>query len=232
MPRGAIAAAATGAAILVVSSGAAAPAAGPAKPTVLATGDSMIQYVDVYLKRRLRGRARVPSDAKISTGLSKPSLLNWPRYAGGQSGRFHPRAVVVFLGANDGFPISGRKCCGRGWRKAYARRAGKMMDAYVRGGARRVYWLALPQAREGDFRRIYPAVNKAARLAARHRRKRVRIVALNEYFTPKGRYRDVLRYHGRNVRVRQRDGIHLAPAGASIAARIVARRIRRDRVLR
>jgi hypothetical protein len=222
MLRGAIAAAAI-AALLV--------AAGPsparaAKPVVLATGDSMVQYVDVYLKRRLKSRARVPSDARISTGLSKPSLLNWPRHAGAQVRRFRPRAVVVFLGANDGFPMRGRPCCGKPWSREYARRAGRMMDAYIKGGVRRVYWLQLPQAREGMFRKAYPAVNKGVRLAAKHRRKRVRIVALNEFFTPHGRYRDVMRYRGRTVRVRQRDGVHLSPAGASIAAGLVARRIR------
>lgn len=228
MLRGAIAAAAI-AAFLALAGASPAEAA---RPTVLATGDSMIQYVDVYLKRRLRTRTRVPSDARISTGLSKPSALNWPRHAGRQARRFRPRAVVVFLGANDGFPMRGRRCCGLRWRREYARRAGRMMDAYVRGGARRVYWLQLPQAREGEFRKIYPAVNKGVRLAAKRRRKRVRIVALNEFFTPRGRYRDLMRYRGRIVRVRQRDGVHLSAAGASIAAGLVARRIRRDPAIR
>ncbi len=199
---------------------------------MLATGDSMIQYVDVALKRHLRKSARVPSDAQISTGLSKTSFLNWPRHAAAQTRRFHPRAVVVFLGANDGFPMRGRRCCGKRWSREYARRAGRMMDAYTRGGVRRVYWLQLPQARSGDFRKAYPAVNRGVRLAAKRRRKSVRVLAMNKVFTPRGRYRDVMRYRGRLVRVRQRDGIHLSPAGATIAARFTIRRIRRDRVLR
>ena len=106
-----------------------------------------------------------------------------------------------------------------------------MMDAYLRNGVRRVYWLQLPQARGGDFRKAYPAVNRGSRLAAK-RRKRVRIVALNKVFTPRGRYRDVHALPRAHVRVRQRDGIHLSPAGATIAARFTIRRIRRDRVLR
>ena len=226
MHRGTIAAAAI-AAFLVP-----AVPAKAAKPAVLATGDSMIQYVDVALKRQLRKSARVPSDARISTGLSKTSFLNWPRHARAQARRYHPRAVVVFLGANDGFPMRGRRCCGTRWRREYARRAGRMMDAYRRQGVRRVYWLLLPQARDGDFRRIYPAVNAGVRLAANRRRKRVRILKLNKVFTPRGRYRDSMRYRGRLIRVRQADGIHLSPAGATIAARFTVRRIRRDRVLR
>jgi hypothetical protein len=203
-----------------------------AGPVVLATGDSLMDHVDVALAARLAGRADVIRDVQVATGLSKPWLVNWPRYAHQQAHRFHPEIVVVFMGANDGYPMRGRRCCGKRWSREYARRAGRMMDAYIKGGVRRVYWLQLPQAREGDFRKAYPAVNKGVRLAARHRRKRVRIVALNEFFTPRGHYRDVMRYHGRTVRVRQSDGIHLSPAGASIAAGLVARRIRKDRVLR
>jgi hypothetical protein len=50
-------------------------------------------------------------------------------------------------------------------------------------------------------------------------------------FTPGGRYRDSMTIGGRTVRVRQRDGIHLNTAGASLAATIVIRDLRRDRML-
>ena len=138
----------------------------------------------------------------------------------------------MFLGANDGFPMRGRRCCGKRWSREYARRVGKTMDAYLTGGAACV--LAPAAAGPGGLlpASAYPAVNRGIRLATRRRRTTVDTVALNKFFTPRGRYRDVMRYRGRNVRVRQRDGIHLSSAGASIAARLVARRIRRDRVLR
>ncbi len=41
-----------------------------------------------------------------------------------------------------------------------------------------------------------------------------------------------MRIHGSRVRVRQADGIHLNTAGASLAASIVERAMKRDRVLR
>lgn len=213
------------------------PEAASARPTVLTTGDSMVQIVDVYLARKLGRRAHVRRDAHVSTGISKRGLLDWPRYARRQASRFKPRVTVMFLGANEGFPMrtpKGRKarCCGRAWVHEYGRRARTMMAAYARGGLGKVYWLLLPQARSGFFRRAYPAVNKGLRLAARSMRRDVRIVHLNRTFTPGGRYRDVIRYHGRLVHARQKDGIHLSPAGASIAAAIVARRIRVDHALR
>ena len=59
-----------------------------------------------------------------------------------------PAAVVVFLGANEGFPIDGADCCGADWAAAYATRARTMMDAWRRKGAARVYWLTLPLPRD------------------------------------------------------------------------------------
>ena len=94
---------------------------------VLATGDSMIQIIDGDLQRRLgdRGPVSVRSDAHISTGISKPFMFDWIAHARGSARTLHPDVTVMFLGANDGFPMgtrSGRKapCCGGEWVREYA----------------------------------------------------------------------------------------------------------------
>ena len=46
----------------------------------------------------------------------------------------------------------------------------------------------------------------------------VRVLRMDLLFTPHG-YREVMRYRGRDVRVREADGIHLNVAGTAIAAR-------------
>ncbi|HZG49214.1 MAG TPA: GDSL-type esterase/lipase family protein [Thermoleophilaceae bacterium] len=200
--------------------------------SLLATGDSMIQIVDSYLKQRLRPRGvRVRSDAHISTGISKPSLLDWQAHARRQA-RSRPDVVVMFLGANDGFPMAGAPCCGAAWIQEYARRARRMMAAYGRGGRTRVYWLLLPTPRGGFFRRSFPAVNAGIRRAAARARRDVRVIDLGRVFTPGGRYRSAMRIGGRLVGVRQADGVHLSSAGASLAASIVVRTLRRERILR
>ena len=80
---------------------------------LLATGDSMIQIIDGFLKAKLGPRrVRVRSDAHISTGISKPSLLDWEAQARRQAAA-RPDVVVMFLGANDGFPMGDAPCCGR-----------------------------------------------------------------------------------------------------------------------
>jgi uncharacterized protein len=137
----------------------------------------------------------------------------------------------MFLGANDGFPMAGVDCCGMPWIAEYARRAREMMRTYARGGRGRVYWLLLPAARSGFFRQVYPAVNTAVRQAAKGLDNDVRVVGLDEVFTPGGRYRPSIRIGGKRVRVRQRDGVHLNTRGASLAATLVIRALRHDRML-
>jgi uncharacterized protein len=200
---------------------------------VLATGDSMIQIIDSYLQQRIgSGPARVRSDAHISTGISKPSMLDWPAHAMRRARGMRPDVTVMFLGANDGFPMAGAACCGRAWRVEYARRARAMMRTYARGGRARVYWLLLPAPRGGNFRKVYFAVNAALRRAARGLEDDVRLIDLVEVFTPGWRYRDSMQVGGRTVRVRQDDGVHLNTTGASLAATLVIRAMRHDRILR
>ena len=201
---------------------------------LLVTGDSMIQPLDDYLAASLRDDGvRVTSEPRISTGISKPSLLDWVAHARRQAARVRPDVTVVFLGANDGFPFGAdAPCCGAPWVAEYARRAAAMMRTYARGGRGRVLWLALPAPRGSFFRQTFPAVNAALRRAAADEPAAARLVRLDRYFTPRGRYRDAMTIGGRSVRVRQRDGVHLSSAGAAAAARIVVRTLRRERIVR
>jgi uncharacterized protein len=202
---------------------------------VLATGDSMIQIIDGDLQRRLadRGPISVRSDAHISTGISKPFMFDWIAHARGSARALHPDVTVMFLGANDGFPMgtrTGRKaaCCGGDWVREYARRARRMMRSYARRGAGTVYWLLLPAPRGENFRAVFGPVNRALRAAARSFPGVVHVVDLGATFTPGGHFRQTIRWEGRTVSVRQEDGVHLNVAGASIATTLIIRRMRRD----
>jgi len=194
---------------------------------VLATGDSMIQIVDHHLARGLEpgGRARVVSDARISTGITKSAMFDWVRHAGRQARAHRSHVTIVSLGANDGFALGGVACCADAWVQRYAARARRMMDSYRRRGAGRVYWTTLPAPRDPDFARIYRAVNEAVRIAAStFEPDEVSIIDLAAIFTPGGRFRQSI--GGRSVR--QADGIHLSGAGAALAAKAIIRRLRAD----
>ncbi len=205
---------------------------------VLATGDSMIQYVDNLLKARLNRRrsSSVRSDARISTGLSKPSLLDWVKKAREQARSVHPDVTAIFIGANDGFAMRTPRgasvaCCGDGWIAEYARRVESMMRSYLRGGRSYVYWMTLPAPNRPDFARIYRAVNVAIKRAARVVGRGARVVDLVPVFTPGGRFQQHVTFRGRTVDARQPDGVHLTIAGASIAATLLIDRLRADHAL-
>ena len=196
-------------------------------PTVLATGDSMMQGVDSFLADELGDGATVRSDIRPGTGISKPGGP-WATLPARQVRRLHPSATVIAIGAVDGFPLpapdgSSVQCCAAGWVAAYTQRVRAMMVTYRRKGRGRVIWLTLPIPK--GPRAVADAVNLSI-LDAAVGLKRVTVLRMDELFTPDG-FRDVMPYRGREVRVRAADGIHLNVAGEAIAARVVAAELRR-----
>jgi hypothetical protein len=202
--------------------------------TMLVTGDSLSQPLDVELARRLAGDGvKVRREPHLGTGVSKSAFVDWGKLSVQQARKDSPDAVVVFIGANEGFPLpgaAGRKlaCCGAAWAAAYAFRVRRMMDNYRRSGAARVYYLRLPLPRDRTRQRIARVVNAAIDVAAVPYRSQVRVVDMERAFTPGGRYRDTLTIGGRKRIVREPDGIHLNADGARVAARIVQTALERD----
>ena len=206
---------------------------------LLTVGDSQMQLLDQFLAGLMRShgvRLRQRSDARISTGLSNSSFFDWPPRARSLARAFRPDVSVVFLGANDGFPLPTRRgrrvaCCGTLWVRAYARRVDTMMASMLRGGQGRVYWVLLPVPRDRQVARYFRAVNAGIRLAAARHRGEARLIDTNATFAPGGVYRTTIVDRGRTVTVRDPDGYHLSVAGTRIAAREIVETMRRDRVV-
>ncbi len=202
----------------------------PPRPlkTLLVTGDSMSTPLDAELARKLvPAGVRVVRDPHLGTGISKSFLVDWGQLAASQVKRDHPGAVVVFIGANEGFPINGVRCCGAAWAAAYANRARAMMNTYRAGGAARVFWITLPAPRSAARASISRVVNAAIGVAAEPWRSQIRLIDTPPIFTPKG-YRDAMPVAGKDTIVRQADGIHLNDAGAALLATVVVARLRQD----
>ena len=210
----------------------------PPRPlrTLLVTGDSMAMPLDVETARRMADSdpdVDVQRDPHVGTGISKSGLVDWGKLSTQHVEERKPDAVVVFIGANEGFPLPGPggknvDCCGPDWAAAYANRVRRMMDTYRQGGGARVYWLTLPIPRDGDFAEVARAVNAAIEVAAQPFRAQVRVLDMTELFTPGGKYRDAMTVDGRKRIVRDSDGIHLNGAGAGLAADRVIEAVHRD----
>jgi len=195
--------------------------------SVLVTGDSMSEPLDQDLAQRLDPEGiRVIQDPHIGTGISNSVLVDWGKLSTHQVRQYHPQAVVVFIGANDGYSMPGPggkqvNCCTAEWAAIYAGRVRRMMNTYRQAGIARVYWLTLPTPRDSARAKISLVVNAAIEVAAEPWRDQIRIVDTVPLFTPGERYRDSMTVNGVPTIVRQSDGIHLNDAGSSLAATVV-----------
>ena len=203
--------------------------------TVLVTGDSLATPLDNEIGRKLAGRSgvKVIREPHLGTGISKSLLVDWGKLSAQQVAQRKPDAVVVFIGANEGFSMPGPggkqiECCGADYAAVYANRVRRMMDTYRQKGAARVYWLTLPAPRDKDRQEIARTVNAAIDVAADPFRSQVRVLDTVPIFTPGGKYRDAMQVDGRKSIVRESDGIHLNGTGARLAADEVLRLLDRD----
>jgi hypothetical protein len=201
---------------------------------LLVTGDSLSTPLDLELARRLTGSGvKVERDPHLGSGISKASVIDWGRLAVTQTEAHEPDAVVVFIGANEGFPMKGGdgddvECCGPEWAAIYANRARQMLATYRRGGGARVYWVTVPTPRDPDRREIERVVNSAIGVAVQPWRADVRLIDTVPIFTPGDRYRDEVEIAGRPTLVREADGIHLNRRGAALLADRVEAALARD----
>jgi lysophospholipase L1-like esterase len=207
----------------------------PPRPlkTLLVTGDSMSQPLDAELARSLTPKGiKVVRDAHVGTGISDTTIVDWGKLSISQVKKDAPDATVMFIGANDGFPMKVGtreiKCCNAVWAAEYAYRARRMMDTYRRAGAGRVFWLLLPTYRSAARNAIARVVNAAIYTAANPYRAQVRILDMGAIFTPGNKYRDAMPVGGSEPIVRQSDGVHLNQTGSRVAADAVLAALRGD----
>jgi lysophospholipase L1-like esterase len=203
---------------------------------LLVTGDSLSTPLDIEIARQFADQGagvQVIRDPKLGAGISNSALLDFGQVSATQVADDEPDAVVVFIGANEGYPLpagGGKQvsCCGPDWKGEFESRVGQMMDNYLDGGAQRVYWLTVPTQRDPARKPIADAVNEAVRRAAAARGPAVRVVDLIPTFTPGDSYRDSIEIDGKQTIVRRSDGIHLNDEGASLAAGLVLDGVDRD----
>jgi lysophospholipase L1-like esterase len=195
--------------------------------TLLVTGDSMSQPLDNDLAEDLVPKGvRVVREPHIGTGISTTFVVDWGTLSTQQVKKFHPSAVVVFIGANDGFPMEGPgghdvACCGAAWAAIYANRVRQIMNTYRQAGAAHVYWITLPAPRDTARARIARVVNASISVAAQPWASQIQVINTVPIFTPGFAYRDAMSVDGKQEIVREADGIHLNEAGSSLLARYV-----------
>jgi hypothetical protein len=203
---------------------------------LLVTGDSLSTPLDIEIARKLADQdagVQVTRDPHLATGISNTGLVDWGKLSSTQVANDDPDAVVLFIGANEGYPMPGANgpqvsCCGPQWEAIFRSRVGQMMDNYLRGGVERIYWLTVPTQRDPARKPIADAVNQAIEQAAVAHGAAVRVIDLQPTFTPGDSYRDSIDVDGKQTIVRESDGIHLNEVGSSLAADLVLNAVDRD----
>jgi hypothetical protein len=203
---------------------------------LLVTGDSLSTPLDIEIARKLADQGadvQVTRDPHLATGISNTGLVDWGKLSSSQASNDDPDAVVLLIGANEGYSMPGPggqqvSCCGPQWEAILRYRVGVMMDNYLRGGVKRIYWLTVPTQRDPARKPIADDVNEAIRQAAAAHGPAVRVVDLVPTFTPGDSYRDSITIDGKQTIVRESDGIHLNEEGSSVAADLVLGALDRD----
>jgi uncharacterized protein len=201
------------------------PDPSPARPLeVLVTGDSEADLVGLRLNDLdTRGLLDVETVARNGTALTNPGFFNWELNAEQEIERADPDAVVMLIGANDGFNVEVdgevHAPATPGWEEEFARRVAVVMRTFTGLGDRPVYWVPPPTARDETFDEIYASENRAVERAAESVTG-ARYVDVYSTINS-GEYTDRVRVDGRLVIGRQTDGIHFNRDGALIPARMI-----------
>jgi uncharacterized protein len=193
---------------------------------ILEIGDSLGEDLGFGLADELTSdpSVRIIQEAKGYTGLARPDYYNWPNALKTYLAEYHPGAVIVFLGANDGqgFIWHGQvvEFGTRLWRSVYAERVATMMNECLDAAAR-VLWVGMPimgsttePYLSGEMRllnSIYAAE------AARHPGVTY-FSSWGLFSTPKGQFASTEVVDGHPEPVRDPDGIHLDLYGAELLA--------------
>jgi hypothetical protein len=203
---------------------------------MLVTGDSLSSYIGQQLAT-LTARSHlveVTTVARDGTGLTNPGLFNWEIGARQEVAGQRYDAVVMVIGANDGWPmrVNGQEIttvASSAWVREYARRIVIVEKAFAAGRpGRQVLWVGPPVARSASWEHIFARLNGAARFGAP-------LAPGGQYVniagptSVHGRYADYLSTPGgRPVLARAPDGVHFTYDGSRFPAMIILGTLQRD----
>ena len=202
-------------------------------------GDSLV-ISPGWATVRAAGKARAIDpvgggpDGRIATGLERPDVFNWFTHVRDQVRKLKPNAIVLEFGGNDdhgymtGLPkgVSIGDFGTASWKAEYRRRVAGLLDTAARGGAF-VIWIGLPITRSPDQTARFDTINAIVESEIRTRPGRAAFVDTYATFaSDSGGFAQYLTdSSGRQVLVREPDGVHFTPSGGDTIARMVLRRL-------
>lgn len=187
---------------------------------VLIVGDSLgLSFgQSVAAKLDASGVTTSTVDAREGTGLARPDSFDWVAQLQADIVRFHPEVVVASFGGNDDqdVQVSGRYV-GFGtpqWRSVYGDRVARVVGEVAAAHARLV-WSGLPVMRSSAKTARLETVMAVTRAAVTGSPSALWLPNLATLADPSGHYQVALPdSSGKQVLVREPDGVHETRAGA------------------
>jgi hypothetical protein len=219
------------------SAPAAAPPPAAAAPAVqvrrvLLVGASTIQFhLGVQLEKRLPERhpgVTVVRLGKLSTGLTRPDVFDWPAAIQALLQQHHPDLLIANFGGNDAQAMvldDGRiaRFGKPAWEASYQVRVARVVEIGRAAGAR-VLLMGMSTTRDPALSRRMARINTLTETVARQ----TGAVFLSTWDVgadSKGNYQDVTVVDGVPIRTRLADGKHFSRAGAAWAADVILGRM-------
>ncbi len=193
---------------------------------VLVAGDSLSGHLGPSVSSALQGTpSTITLDEHVGTGLARPDVVDWPTELTQDMAKDAPDVVVLIFGGNDNQDL--RTADGwipithyAEWKAEYQRRIAQIMDIVAKPGVS-VYWIGLPVMSRPSLQAVVPDINHMIKAEAAVRPHQVTYVDPDPAIAkPDGSFATFLPgSDGRDVRVRENDGVH--PTGIGMD-RIVA----------
>jgi hypothetical protein len=191
--------------------------------TVLDIGDSIGEDLGAGLSDELGNVANVKliDDSVGDTGLANLGYFNWLAELPAEIAKYHPQAVVVMLGGNDGQGFqSGNTVVEFGtplWHRIYKARVAELMAEATDAGAR-VIWVGLPAVGPtSDLSNSdIEAQNTVYAEAAAANQDVTYVSSWKLFENSAGQYSTYLSIPGQGlVQVRDSDEVHIDPPGGT-----------------
>lgn len=198
----------------------------PLRVAVIGVSMAHVFRMQLAINGHHDGAFSVYYDVRASSGLTRPDIVDWPARARAVVAQWRPDVVILVFGANDAEDLRQGNAIyhfGRpAWRGAYGDRVSTMLDIATHGG-RRVLWVGMPMMRSVTFSEKMRTINTVVREQTSRRSHVTFVDAWQRFQGPDGLFTARLPdASGRQLLVRETDGIHYTHAGGRLLATDVA----------
>ena len=196
---------------------------------LLKIGDSLGEELGFGLRDLLVNvhYVTVLQEAIGDSGLARPDFYNWPLHLRVELAQYHPSAVVVMLGGDDGqgFVDAGRSVeFGTAlWSSIYSQRVASLMAEATSSGAH-VMWIGLPIMGSPYFSSEMAKMNAIYIAQSAHHPGVTFVPTWSLFANAAGAYSAYLPgASGQSELMRNPDGVHFSGAGEDrLAARVIS----------